>query len=192
MKQVIIGIVVVGLGGMCLVGGCLVSGYNTAVGLDERVTSEWAQVENILQSRFDLIPNLVETVKGITGHESDVYTSIAKSRESYFSAKSVEGKAEATSAMNSALSRLLMLKETYPELRSNENFLKLQDSIEGTERRLAVERKRYNDTVRALNTFVRGLGGKIYASLAGVQQREYFEIDDAARETPKVDFGSDD
>lgn len=181
--------VVVVLGGILLVGGCIYGGYNKAITLDEEVKSGWAQVENQLQRRWDLIPNLVETVKGVAGQEKEVFLGIAKARESYFQAKSVAQKAKAAGIFESALSRLLVLRETYPELKSNQSFLKLQDSIEGTENRLGVERKRYNEKVKQLNTFSRKLLGRLYASLAGVEQAEYFEVAEEAKAVPKVDFG---
>ena len=168
--------VVVVLGGILLVGGCFYSGYNKAIALDEDVKSGWAQVENQLQRRWDLIPNLVETVKGVAGQEKEVFLGIAKARESYFQAKSVGQKVKAAGIFESALSRLLVLREAYPELKSNQSFLKLQDSIEGTENRLGVERKRYNEKVKQLNTFSRKLLGRLYASLAGVEQADYFEV----------------
>lgn len=175
--------------GVLVVGGCVYSGYNKAVSLDEDVNSAWAQVENQLQRRFDLVPNLVETVKGIAGHEKDVFLGIAKAREAYFQAKSVGQKAKAAGTFESALSRLLVLRETYPELKSNQSFLKLQDSLEGTENRLSVERKRFNDSVKRLNTFTRKMLGRLYASLAGVEKAEYFEIGEEAKAVPKVNFG---
>ena len=180
--------VVVVLGGILLVGGCIYSGYNKAIALHEDVKSGWAQVENQLQRRWDLIPNLVETVKGVAAQEQEVFLGIAKARESYFQAKSVGQKAKAAGIFESALSRLLVLRETYPELKSNQSFLKLQDSIEGTENRLGVERKRYNEKVKQLNTFSRKLLGRLYASLAGVEQAEYFEVAEEAKAVPKVDF----
>ena len=175
------------LGGL-MIGGCVYSGYNRAIGMDEEVKGAWAQVENQLQRRYEMIPNLVETVKGFAQQEKDVFLGIAKSREAYVGAKTVAEKAEAASAMESALSRLLVIRESYPELRSNESFLKLQDSLEGTENRLATERQRYNDRVKELNTFTRRFPGSLYASLAKVEKAEYFEIGEAARTAPKVDF----
>jgi LemA protein len=171
-----------------LVGGCMYSGYNKAVSLDEGVKSAWAQVENQLQRRWDLIPNLVESVKGVAGQEKEVFLGIAKARESYFQAKSVGQKAKAAGTFESALSRLLVLRETYPELKSNQSFLKLQDSVEGTENRLGVERKRFNDNVKQLNTFSRKVLGRLYCSLAGVEKAEYFEVTEEAKAVPKVDF----
>lgn len=180
------------VGGFCLTGGCLYSGYARSIALDEAVKSNWAQVENQLQRRFELVPNLVETVKGVAGQEQDIFLGIANARAAYFQAKdqpSIGDRAKAAGAYESALSRLLVLQETYPALRSNESFLKLQDTLEGTENRISVERQRYNESVKALNTFVRGLTGKLYANLAGVQPAEYFDISEAAKATPKVDFG---
>lgn len=184
----IFGILVVGA---LVLGGCGYSGYNRVIALDEQVKSAWAQVDNQLQRRFDLVPNLVETVKGYAAHEQEVFLGIAKAREAYFQAKkdgSVEGQARAANVFESALSRLLVLQERYPELKANESFLKLQDTLEGTENRLAVERGRYNDAVRTLNTYIRQLLGRLYAGFAGVKQAEYFEVPDSAKETPKVDF----
>jgi len=185
----VLGVFVVAVfGGLLLVGGCFYQGYNRAVALDETVKSAWAQVDNQLQRRFELIPNLVETVKGFAAQEQDVFLGIAKARESYFQSKSVAEKAQAAGTFESALSRLLVLRESYPELKSNEAFLKLQDSLEGTENRLAVERQRYNDTVKSLNTFTRKLLGSLYARAAGVDKAEYFEVAEAAKTAPKVDF----
>jgi LemA protein len=164
------------------------AGYNQAVTLDEAVQSRWAQVENQLQRRFDLIPNLIETVKGVAAQEEKIFLGVAEARKAYFQAGTVGQKARAAGALESALSRLLVLREAYPQLKSNESFLKLQDQLEGTENRLAVERKRYNDAVRELNTFTRKLLGRFYAALAGVERAEYFEIGEEARAVPKVKF----
>lgn len=193
LMKVLLVLLVLFVGSGAVIGGCVYSGYNKAVGLDEEVTSRWAQVENQLQRRFDLIPNLVETVKGIAGQEKEVFLGIAKSREAYFQAKesgSTVAKVQAAGSLGTALSRLLLLQERYPELRSNESFLKLQDSLEGTENRISVERSRYNETVKQLNTFCRRLAGRFYAGLADVDKAEYFEITEEARDRPKVDFSS--
>jgi LemA protein len=175
----------------CIISGCAVSGYNRAVGLSEAVDAQWAQVENVLQRRYDLIPNLVETVKGYADHESEVFTDIARSRERYFSAGTRGEKIEAASGIERALSRLLVLRETYPELKAQANFLDLQAQLEGSENRIAVERKRYNDAVRALNTFCRSFTGRLFSGLAGVTPAEYFEADAGARSAPKVDFSDE-
>ena len=171
-----------------LAGGCVYNGYNKAITLDEGVKSQWAQVENQLQRRFELIPNLVQTVKGVAGQEGKIFLGVAEARKSYFQANTVNEKARAAGGLESALSRLLVLRETYPALKSDQAFLKLQDQLEGTENRLAVERKRYNDAVRVLNTFTRTLLGRLYAGLAGVEQAEYFEVGEEAKTAPKVEF----
>jgi LemA protein len=166
----------------------VVSGYNRAVRLDEQVRSSWAQVENQLQRRYDLIPNLVETVKGVAAQEEKIFLGIAEARESYFQADTIPEKAAAAGNVESALSRLLLLREAYPALRSNESFLKLQDQLEGTENRLAVERMRYNEAVRTLNTYTRELAGRFFSGLAGVEPAEYFEVEEEAKAAPKVEF----
>ncbi len=171
-----------------LVGGCVYSGYNRAIRLDEDVKNRWSQVDNQLQRRYDLIPNLLATVKGTAGQEQKIFLGIAEARKAYFQADNVNDKARAASQMETALSRLLVFSENYPQLKSNEAFLKLQDQLEGTENRLTVARQNYNEAVRTLNTMTRQFPGSIYASLAGVKEAEYFQIDKAAREAPKVDF----
>jgi len=188
-KLIVFAIVLVVLAAM--VGGCVYQGYNQAVSLDENVKQRWAQVENQLQRRYDLIPNLVESVKGIAGQEQKVFLGIAEARKAYFQAQQSGGvaeKAEAANGVERALSRLLVLQEQYPMLKSNESFLKLQDELAGTENRVSVERKRFNEAVQELNTFVRRFPSSFYASLAGVKSGEYFEVPVAAREAPKVDF----
>ena len=162
--------------------------YNRVVAMDEQVKSQWAQVENQLKRRYDLIPNLVETVKGYAKHEKDVFTDIANARTKYFQANTVKDKIQASQQLEGVLSRLLMLQEAFPQLKANESFLKLQDSLEGTENRIAVERKRYNDDVRTLNTYRRTVFGRFIASLAGVNEAQYFEIPQTEQETPKVTF----
>jgi LemA protein len=162
--------------------------YNGVIAMDEGVKAQWAQVENQLKRRYDLIPNLVETVKGFASHEKEIFTAIAEARTKYFAAQSVGDKVAASKGLEGALSRLLMLQETYPQLKANENFLKLQDSLEGTENRIAVERMRYNETVKALNAYVRGFPGSIFAGLAHVQQAVYYDLPSGQEETPKVKF----
>lgn len=177
-------LVVVGL----VFGGCAISGYNKAIHLEEEVDAQWAQVENQLQRRFDLIPNLVETVKGYASHEKEIFENIAEARTKYFAADKRGEKIAAAGGIERALSRLLVLRETYPQLKAQTNFLDLQTQLEGTENRLSVARKRYNDAVRNLNRYCRGFFGRIWCSWAGVEPAEYFEVEEAARETPKVDF----
>jgi LemA protein len=162
--------------------------YNQVVSMDEQVKSQWAQVDNQLKRRYDLIPNLVETVKGYAKHEKDVFTDIANARTKYFQANTVKDKIQASQQLEGVLSRLLMLQETFPQLKANESFLKLQDSLEGTENRIAVERKRYNDDVKALNTYRRTVFGRFIAALANVGEAQYYEIPQAEKEAPKVKF----
>lgn len=162
--------------------------YNRVISMDEQVKSQWAQVENQLKRRYDLIPNLVETVKGYAKHEREIFENLANARTKYFQANTVKDKIQASQQLEGFLSRLLVLRETYPQLKANENFLKLQDSLEGTENRIAVERMRYNNDVRALNTYRRSVFGRFFASLAGVGEATYYEIPQAEKEAPKVKF----
>jgi LemA protein len=162
--------------------------YNKVVAMDEQVKSQWAQVENQLKRRFDLIPNLVATTKGYAKHEKEIFENIANARTKYFKADSVADKVEAANGFERALSRLLMLQEQYPNLKANESFLKLQDSLEGTENRIAVERKRYNDRVRVLNTYRRTVVGRFIASLAGVEAGQYYEVPKVEQKVPEVKF----
>jgi LemA protein len=166
----------------------LVKGYNGVIRMDEDVKEKWAQVENQLKRRYDLIPNLVETVKGYASHEQEIFTAIAEARTKYFAAQGVGEKVEASRGLEGALSRLLLLQEAYPQLKANENFLKLQDSLEGTENRIAVERMRYNEVVKLLNAHVRGFPGRIFAAIAGVQQAVYYDLPAGQEENPKVKF----
>ncbi len=166
----------------------VVSEYNKVIALDENIKASWAQVENQLKRRYDLIPNLVETVKGYAKHERELFEKIAEARTRYFQAKDVKGKIRASNQLEGVLSRLLLLREAYPNLKANESFLKLQDSLEGTENRISVERKRYNDAVRALNTYRRTLFGRFFAGITGVSAAEYYRIPEGEAETPKVEF----
>ncbi len=169
-------------------GKWMISGYNNVIAMDEQVKAQWAQVENQLKRRYDLIPNLVETVKGYATHERELFEYIAEARTKYFQAGTVKDKIQASGDLERVLSRLLLLQENYPQLKANESFLKLQDSLEGTENRIAVERKRYNDTVRTLNTYIRTVFGKVFAAIAGVTSAEYYEVPEAEKEAPKVKF----
>ncbi len=166
----------------------VISGYNNVIAMDENVKGKWAQVENQLKRRYDLIPNLIETVKGYAAHEKELFKHIADARTKYFQANSVKDKIAASNGLERVLSRLLLLREAYPSLKANESFLKLQDSLEGTENRIAVERKRYNEAVQLLNTYRRTFFGRFFASLAGVSGAEYYEIPEAEKEVPKVKF----
>ncbi len=171
-----------------LVGGKLISGYNTVIAMDENVKGKWAQVENQLKRRYDLIPNLVETVKGYAKHEKELFENIAEARTKYFQANSVKAKVAGANRLEGVLSRLLLLQERYPDLKANQSFLKLQDSLEGTENRIAVERKRYNDAVQTLNTYIRTFFGRFFAAFASVSKAEYYEIPEGEKAAPKVKF----
>ncbi|HBR14386.1 MAG TPA: LemA family protein [Candidatus Omnitrophica bacterium] len=165
------------------------NGYNKAVSRDETVKSAWAQVENQLQRRNDLIPNLVNTVKGYASQEKGVLTEITRLRSQWGETKTVPEKIENANAMSTALSRLLVVAENYPELKSNENFLALQSQLEGTENRIAVERMRYNQAVKDFNTFRRELLGQFFAARAGISEPAvYFKADEKAQEVPAVNF----
>jgi len=166
----------------------LKGGYDSVITMDEAVKAQWAQVENQLKRRYDLIPNLVETVKGYAKHEKELFENIANARTKYFQAGSVKGKVKAANQLEGFLSRLLVLREAYPQLKANQSFLKLQDSLEGTENRIAVERKRYNDSVRQLNTYVRTFFGRFFATFAGVSNAEYYEIPEGEKAVPGVKF----
>jgi len=186
-KTVLIGLGVV----LALIVGVVMWGigqYNHVIALDEQVKAQWAQVENQLKRRFDLIPNLVATTKGYAKHEKEIFENIANARTKYFNADSMNEKVEAAGDFERALSRLLMLQERYPDLKANESFLKLQDALEGTENRIAVERKRYNDAVRRLNTYRRSFVGRFIAAMAGVEAAKYFEIPEQEKAAPKVSF----
>ena len=172
-----------------LVFGQYVGARNTLVTKNEAVKSAWSQVDVVLQRRADLIPNLVETVKGIAQQEQTVFGEIARARSALLSAGSPQAKIAANQQLDGALGRLLAIVENYPQLRSNENFLRLQDELAGTENRIAVERKRYNDTLQDYNTYVQKFPTNIYAGWAGFKVNDaYFAASEGSRQAPKVNF----
>ena len=174
-----------------LVFGQYVSVRNTLVSKNEAVKAAWSQVDIVLERRADLIPNLVETVKGYAQQEVTVFGDIAKARSALLSAGSPQEKIAANGQLDGALGRLLLIVENYPQLKSNENFLRLQDELAGTENRIAVERKRYNDTLRDYNTYVQQFPNNLFAGFAGFKPNEaYFEASPGSREVPKVKFSS--
>src|SRR5262245_49514310 len=164
---------------------------NTLVTKNEAVKSAWSQVDVVLQRRADLIPNLVETVKGYAQQEQTVFTEIAKARSALLSAGTPAQKIAANGQLDGALGRLLALSENYPQLKSNENFQRLQDELAGTENRIAVERKRYNDTLQDYNTYVQHFPNSVFAQWAGFKPNTaYFQATEASRAVPKVDFST--
>jgi LemA protein len=188
MKQLVVVIVVLLIIGV-LLGGMYVSRRNQMVMLNETVKSDWAQVDVVLQRRADLIPNLVETVKGYAAQEVTVYDDIAKARSALLSAKTPQDRIAANGQLDGAIGRLLVIVENYPQLKSNENFLRLQDELAGTENRIAVERKRYDDAIMAYNTYIGLFPNNVIAGWAGFQRNNaYFAAPEAAREVPKVQF----
>ncbi|PYV80974.1 MAG: LemA family protein [Acidobacteria bacterium] len=171
--------------------GKYVSVKNTLVQKNEAVKSTWSQVDVVLQRRADLIPNLVETVKGITKQEQAVFGEIAQARSQLLSANAPADKIAANQRLDGALGRLLAIAENYPQLRSSENFLRLQDELAGTENRISVERKRYNDTLQDYNTYVQQFPASLFAASAGFKPNTaYFQATEASREVPKVNFNS--
>ena len=163
--------------------------YNSIVTKHETITAKWAQVENQLQRRNDLIPNLVATVKGYAAHEKTVFEEVTNARSQWAKAESLDDKVKAASSLDSAISRLLLVVENYPTLKADQTFLKLQDELAGTENRIAVERMRYNEAVRDYNITVRMFPGNVLAGMFGYKTAtEYFKAEEKAKSVPKVEF----
>jgi len=172
-----------------VIGGWVASVNNQLVTLQEEMKAKWAQVETVLQRRYDLIPNLVATVKGYAAHEKDVLEDVTRLRSQWGAAQTVEAKAKAANEMESALSRLLVVAESYPDLKASQNFRDLQFELSGTENRISVERQRYNETVKAYNTRVRQFPTSLIAGMLGfTPSTAYFDATPAAAEAPKVQF----
>lgn len=166
-----------------------VSRRNEMVTLKETVEQSWSQVDVVIQRRADLVPNLVETVKGYATHEQTVFDNIAKARAALGGARTPSERIAANDMLSGALSRLLVIVENYPNLKANENFMRLQDELAGTENRIAVERRRYNQSVQAYNTYIQLFPNNLVASLMGFQRNDaYFRATEEAREVPKVNF----
>jgi LemA protein len=183
-------IVVILLIAALILGSSYVGRRNQMAIKREAVSASWAQVDVVLQRRADLIPNLVETVKGFALHEEKVFGDIAAARSALIGAKTPADKIAANGALDSALSRLLVITENYPQLKSNENFLRLQDELAGTENRIAVERRRYNEIVQDYNTYISLFPNSLVASIGGFTRNDaYFKTDEGARTAPKVNFG---
>ena len=188
MKKLVAIIVVIALV-IVWTGGIYVGRRNEMVRKNEAIKAAWAQVDNQLQRRADLIPNLVETVKGFAAQEQSVFGEIAKARAALVGARTPADRIAANTQLDGALARLLVVVENYPQLKSNENFLRLQDELAGTENRIAVERKRYNDTLQDYNTYIGLFPNSLFAAWAGFKRNEdYFRAAEAARQAPKVAF----
>ncbi|GAC1606547.1 MAG: LemA family protein [Myxococcales bacterium] len=174
---------------LLLASGCGPCGYNRIVNEEQQVEAAWGQVENQLQRRSDLIPNLVQAVKGYASHEKGVFDDIANARAALLGASSRAGKIETANQLDGALGKLLVLTENYPNLKADGNFQRLMDELAGTENRLAVERKRYNEAVQQYNSDVRGIPGSWWARIGGFPaQKDYYKAQAGARDVPKVSF----
>ncbi len=188
MKKLLIVVAVLAIVALAL-GGMYVGRRNQMVTKSQTITASWAQVDVVLQRRADLIPNLVETVKGYAAQEQTVFGDIAKARSALLGAQTPGGRIAANGALDGALGRLLAIVENYPQLKSNENFQRLQDELAGTENRIAVERRRYNEAVQDYNIYIRLFPNNIFAGWAGFKQNTaYFAASEASREVPKVQF----
>lgn len=181
----IIGVVVV------VIAFLAIGQYNSLVNVEEDVSNKWSQVDNQIKRRADLIPNLVETVKGVAGQEEKVYGKVAEAQAGLARAASTEQRIEADQQVTSSLRGLIALQTTYPELKSSERFQSLMDTLEGTENRLGIARKDYNDAVTLYNKKRRSFPTALYASAFGFEKKPYYEISDSDRENPTVDFNSD-
>lgn len=168
--------------------GWFFSTYNSLVTLNENVNSKWSQVDNQLQRRADLIPNLVSTVKGYAAHESSIFKEVADARSRLIGAKGPAEAAAANDSLNSSLSRLLAISESYPQLKADANFRQLQDELAGTENRLAVSRMDYNNSVQMFNTKIKRFPTVVIAGIAGFDAKEYFKAQAGAENAPKVNF----
>lgn len=189
MRKVYLGIGIV-IAVLVVFVAMFVSSYNQFVSLEENVNQSHAQIENQLQRRMDLIPNLVNTVKGYASHEKSVIQSISDARAKLAGAKTPQAEATANAELTTALNRLLVVVENYPNLKADKEFTQLMDELAGTENRIAVARKDYNDQVATFNVKAKSFPGSIIARIAGFGQKEYFKADSKAQEAPKVDFGS--
>lgn len=183
----VIGLIVL----LLVIGSMLIGPYNKLVDLDTEVEKSQAKIDTQLQRRLDLIPNLVETVKGYAKHEEKVFKDVSDARAKLAGANTMEEKAEANEQVSSALSRLIAIQENYPELKADTQFTGLRDELAGTENRIAVARNDYNDVVTEYNKVVKRFPGSIVAGLFGFEKKEFFKADSAAKDAPNVDFNFD-
>jgi len=185
------GCLIAGIAGLVIIlilVGSIVSTYNRIVTVDENCEKAWGNVETVLQRRFDLIPNLVNTVKGYASHEKELLTEITALRSQWGKAQTTQQKSQVASMLEGAMGRLMVVVENYPDLKANQNFLALQDELAGTENRISVERRRYNDAVMIYNTTIRRIPGSLFAALFGFERRTPFEADSGAKTAPQVSF----
>ncbi len=188
LRKALLGFGVV-VAALVIMGVMLMNSYNNFVDLEENVNQSYGQIENQLQRRLDLIPNLVNTVKGYASHEKDVISDISDARARLAGAKSPEEEANANAELSGALSRLLVVVENYPDLKADKQFTQLMDELAGTENRISVARKDYNDEVAIYNKKVKSFPGVVVAGVTGFDEKEYFKADPKAEEAPEVDFG---
>jgi LemA protein len=188
MKRAAVGLVIVAVVALVF-GGAFISRRNEMVTLKENIKGAWAQVDTVIQRRADLIPNLVNTVKGYAAHEQKVLEDLANARAQLAGARNPSERIAANTQLEGALSRLLVVVENYPNLKADQQFLRLQDELAGTENRIAVERRRYNEAVQVYNTTIQTFPNSLVASISGFQREDaYIKAEGAAREVPKVDF----
>lgn len=167
-----------------------IGSYNGIVSADQNVKTQLGQIDTALQRRADLIPNLVNTVKGYAAHESEIFEQVTEARSKLLNATSIEDKSAANSELNQSLGRLLAIAESYPDLKASENFIQLQDELAGTENRINTARRDYNDAVKAYNTKIKQFPGNIFAGFGGFSEASYFEADENAKNVPVVDFSN--
>jgi len=177
------------IGAVVLIGFSLVGTYNGLVQQDQAITNQWAQVETQYQRRFDLIPNLVNSVKGLFNQEQEVFGQIAEARTRYSGAQTVDEKAAAAGEVESALGRLLVIVENYPQIKSDQAVMGLMDELAGTENRVSVERRRFNDLVQGYNTKIKQFPTNLIVGMLGFSERAYFEAVEAAQQAPEVNLG---
>ncbi len=182
---IVIGVLVLAV---VIVGASLVGSYNNLVAMNEQVDGSWAQVQTVLQRRYDLIPNLVNTVQGFADQEQEVLTEVTRLRSQWGEARTPSDQVAAAGQLEGALGRLMLVAESYPTLTSNQNFIRLQDELAGTENRIAVERLRYNESVQSFNTRVQQFPTNLLAGVAGFERRDFFEAVESAETPPEVQF----
>ncbi|MEW6398479.1 MAG: LemA family protein [Bacillota bacterium] len=189
LRRTIVVVLAVVLAIFLAAGGTLAATYNRLVNVSEQVNEQWAQIESQLQRRYDLIPNLVETVKGYAAHEQEVFTAVAEARARLAGAASTSEQVQAANQMESALARLLVIVERYPDLKANEQFNRMMDELAGTENRINVARMRYNEAVKQYNRIIRTFPTVLLAGALGFDQRPYFQAEEGAETAPRVNFG---